>query len=123
MGHALDSFHSLPIPEGVGTPTPHSGTQSLKYQTCWPAVYRTDFEAAGGEYSAWLYQTNTYQQASEFIIQSDFNGSNWLGSQNYELVISALGTPGGGTMALVSARTTSLRLLLPNPCSSHEMNG
>ncbi|MEW5874430.1 MAG: T9SS type A sorting domain-containing protein [Candidatus Zixiibacteriota bacterium] len=107
-------FHSTPIPQIVSTPAPHSGNSALKFQTCWPAVYRTDFAAAEGSYSAWLYQTNTYSQHSEFIIQSDFNGSNWLGSQNYVLIISASGTPGGGQM-LLTRRKNDIQTTVAGP--------
>lgn len=87
-------------PTIVTTPT-HSGTQALAFQSCWPAIYRNSFEASGGTYIGWVYQTNTAQQGAQYIIQSDYNGSNWLGSRNYQFEFSCNGTPGGGTMVLV----------------------
>ncbi len=92
-------FHSTPIPTIVNSPT-HSDGQAVRFQTCWPAMYRTGLEAVAGYYSGWVYQTNSYQQGAEFVIQSDFDGNNWLGSRHYDLSFSSLGTPGGGTMTI-----------------------
>ena len=80
----------------------HSGTQALIYSTCWPAIVRNDFEAADGIYTGWVYQTNTAMQGAQFMIQSNYNGSNYLGNQNYCLEFSCAGTPGpgGGTMVI-----------------------
>lgn len=87
-------------PTIVTSPTHNGSSQALAFQSCWPAIYRNSFNASEGVYSGWVYQTNTAQQGAQFMIQADYDGSNWLGSRNYSFEFSCAGTPGGGTMVI-----------------------
>ena len=69
----------------VGSPT-HTGSGALKFYgvngNCPEAIYRNDFDASIGEYSAWVNQTHV-QAGFAFYVQTQLTGENLFGKDHY----------------------------------------
>lgn len=118
------------VPGVGGTPQPvtspvHGGNTSLKFRSsasgnCGTAIYRTGFEAATGEYSAYVYQTH-FQAGFAFYIQAQLTGPFVYGRDNYEIGFQAANAQGGGGMSL-HRRKNDVQQFLSSKAVSFSMN-
>ncbi len=114
----LDGWTIVPgvggLPEQITSPV-HSGDYALRFHSnasgnCITAIYRSDFEANLGEYSAYVYQTHS-QAGFAVYIQVQFPGTYPFGSDNYEIDYQAADAYGGGILAIHKRHNNSSQFL------------